>query len=118
MAAKIKPPKHLRAAGAALFRDVAAEYAIEDSAGLTLLTTACEALDRMRAAQAAIKRHGETVLDRYGCVKLNPACGLEKDSRNGMVLALKCLNLDLEPVRDRVGRPDRSTTWNGRTHAN
>ena len=76
---KLKPPKHLLAAGAALWRDIVSEYGIEDSAGLAILTTAAESLDRMRAAQAAIKKHGETVMDRYGCVKLNPACGLEKD---------------------------------------
>ena len=64
MSLKPKPPKHLCAAGAALWRQIATEYGIEDAAGVALLTTACEALDRMRAAQAAIKKHGETVLDR------------------------------------------------------
>ena len=86
-----KPPKHLRAAGKKLWSDIAAEYGIDDAAGLHLLTTACEALDRMRAAQAAIKKHGECVEDRYGCLKLNPACGLEKESRAGMILALKAI---------------------------
>ena len=118
MRLKRTAPSHLRAAGARLWRDIAAEYAIDDSAGIALLTTACEALDRMRAAQAAIKKHGETVLDRYGCVKLNPACGLEKDSRAGMILALKALSLDIEPIRDRVGRPGKPLGWNGvRAHA-
>jgi len=54
----------------------------------------------MRAAQ------GEVVTDRYGQTKVNPACALEKkDSRNGFLLALKQLNLDMEPLRDSVGRP-------------
>lgn len=118
MSTKPKPPKHLRAAGAALFRDIAAEYQIGDSAGVALLIVAAEALDRMREAQACIKRDGATVPDRYGVLKLHPACGLEKDSRNGMVLALKALNLDIEPIRDRVGRPGANPTWNGRAYAN
>ena len=114
MQLKPKPPKHLLAAGAALWREIVSDYGLEDAAGLALLTAAaCEALDRMRAAQAAIKKHGEVVLDRYGCPKLNPACGLEKDSRAGMVLALKSLNLDIEPLRDRVGRPGAFPAWNG-----
>jgi P27 family predicted phage terminase small subunit len=104
-----KPPKHLRAAGKALWLAIIADYGVDDSAGLQLLSTACEALDRMRAAQCAIRKHGETVMDRYGCLKLNPACGLEKDSRAGMLLAIKALNLDLEPVKN-LGRPGRATT--------
>jgi P27 family predicted phage terminase small subunit len=110
---KLRPPKHLKAAGATLWADIVRDYGIEDSAGLALLTTACEALDRQRAAQKAIAEHGELCLDRYGAPKLNPACALEKDARAGMVLALKALNLDLEPLRDRVGRPGAYPAWNG-----
>lgn len=99
------PPKHLKAAGAGLFRKMIGEYGIADSAGLALLGTAAECLDRMRAAQKAIATHGEIVVDRYGAPKLNPACNLEKDSRAGMLAAFRALNLDLEPLRDGPGRP-------------
>jgi hypothetical protein len=61
-----------------------------------------------RAAQAAIAEHGETVTDRYGQVKVNPACGLEKDARNGFLAALRALNLDILPLRDKPGRPTGS----------
>lgn len=108
-----KPAGHLKAPGAQLFRDIVAEYGIADSAGLALLTTAGECLDRMRAAQAAIKAHGEIVVDRYGAPKLNPACNLEKDARNGMLAALRALNLDVEPLRDGPGRPASTTDWKG-----
>lgn len=100
-----EPPAHLGPDGAQLWTDVAREYAITDPAGLALLGTAAECLDRIRAAQVAIKAHGECVTDRYGQVKVNPACGLEKDARNGMLAALKAMHLDLEPLRDRPGRP-------------
>lgn len=100
-----RPPKHLKPDGRKLFRDVVSEYAIDDAAGLALLTTASECLDRMRAAQDAIEAQGEVVTDRYGQTKVHPACALEKDARNGFLAALKQLNLDLEPLRDRPGRP-------------
>ena len=99
------PPAHLLKPGAALWREMVAEYGIMDPAGLALLTTAGECLDRMRAAQRAIKQHGEIVVDRYGAPKLNPACNLEKDARNGMMAAFRALNLDVEPLRDGAGRP-------------
>ncbi|MEQ8249426.1 MAG: hypothetical protein RID42_17260 [Alphaproteobacteria bacterium] len=99
------PPEHLGQHGRVFFADVATEYGIDDSAGIALLTTAAECLDRMRAAQVAIAIHGEVTVDRYGGPKVNPACALEKDARNGFLAALRALNLDLEPLRDRPGRP-------------
>lgn len=98
-------PNHLAEHGRQFYRDVAAEYEISDAAGLALLTTAAECLDRMRSAQASIAIYGEVVLDRYHCPKLNPACGLEKSARDGFLAALRALNLDIEPLRDRPGRP-------------
>jgi len=105
MANFLKPPNHLSPHGSRFFTDVAAEYDISDAAGLALLTTAAECLDRMRAAQAAIAVFGEMTVDRYGGPKINPACGLEKDARTGFLAALKAMNLDIEPLRDRPGRP-------------
>ncbi len=98
-------PKHLKKDGKALFETIAREYNLDDAAGVALLTTAAECLDRMREAQAEIKKHGVLSEDRYGNLKQNPACGLEKDARNGFLAAIKSLNLDLEPLRDGPGRP-------------
>ena len=98
-------PGHLREGGSIFFRQVAEEYAITDAAGLALLARAAECTDRMDAAQKAIGEHGELVPDRYGGVKLNPACNLEKDARSGFLAAMRALNLDLEPLRDGPGRP-------------
>jgi P27 family predicted phage terminase small subunit len=100
-----KAPTHLGKDGKALWSALTDEYGIADSGGLALVTTAAECLDRMRAAQALIKKHGECFEDRYGGLKANPACKIELDSRNGMLAALKMLNLDVEPLRDRPGRP-------------
>jgi P27 family predicted phage terminase small subunit len=100
-----KAPKHLGKAGQILWKELVSEYGISDAAGLTLVTTAAECLDRIRAAQTAISEHGEIVLDRYGAPKLNPALQLEKDARAALLATLKSLNLDLEPLRDGPGRP-------------
>lgn len=103
-----KPPRHLQRDGRAFWRDVAGEYRIVDPAGLALLTTAAECLDRMRQAQASVAEHGAMVADRYGSLKANPACALERDARNGFLSAMRALNLDIEPTRDRAGRPPGS----------
>ena len=100
----LRYPKHLKRDGRKLWRELVEEYSITDAAGLALVTTAAECLDRMRAAQVAIEEHGEVVTDRYKQVKINPACTLEKDSRAGLLAALKALNLDLEPLKE-IGRP-------------
>jgi phage terminase small subunit len=98
----LRPPEHLGPAGAQLWANVVRQYRIGDGAGLVLVTTAAECLDRMRQAQEAIREHGLLVADRYGGKRQNPACVVERAARDGMMNALKALNLDLEPLRDRA----------------
>jgi P27 family predicted phage terminase small subunit len=102
------PPPRLSVEARAWWRKLTAEYCIRDEAGLLLLATALESFDRMRQAQAAIKTDGATVKDRFGQIRANPATTIERDSRAGMMAALKALNLDLEPLNDRPGRPSGS----------
>ncbi len=85
-----------------------AEYAISDPGGRLLLATGLEAFDRMREAQKAIKADGATVQDRFGQPKAHPLLTVERDSRAQMLMCLKALNLDLEPLRDGPGRPGGS----------
>jgi len=99
------PPKGLSTQSKALWKRLASEYAIDDDAGLLLLETAMEARDRMRGAQEAIERDGMTVLDRFGQRKAHPLLPAERDARSQMLAALKALNLDVEPLHDRPGRP-------------
>ena len=106
---KDNTPEHLREAGRELWGRVQTEFAIDDGAGLALLAAACEALDRMREAQAALLADGLTVTDRYGCKKTHPCVAIERDSRNGMLSALRQLNLDLAPT----ATPGRSANTYG-----
>jgi hypothetical protein len=59
----------------------------------------------MKQAQALIEEHGVCIVSTNGDIRANPAAKAELDSRNGLLAALKSLNLDLEPLRDRQGRP-------------
>jgi P27 family predicted phage terminase small subunit len=99
-----QPPDHLKEAGRRFWLDIVLEYHVRDGAGLALVTTASVALDRMTEARESITKHGLITTDRYGNPKANPAVHIERDARAGFLAALKALNLDIEPLRDR-GRP-------------
>lgn len=114
--AKPKSPPGLSREAATLWRSIQREYNIIDAGGLAILARACEALDSMRAAQKVVQRLGPIVVGpsklvdgkcEPGVVKANPAAAVERDSRAAFLAALKQLNLDLEPLRDRPGRPAR-----------
>ena len=81
-----------------IFDKISSEYEgiTDDPAAVLILTSALEAYDRMRQAQAAIAAHGLVYLDRYGQPKANPAATVERDSRSAMLGALRHLNLDVE----------------------
>lgn len=81
------------------------EYELGDAAGRLLLQTALEAFTRMRACQHAIALEGSQVADRFGQLRPHPLLAAERDARAQMLAALKALNLDIEPLRDRPGRP-------------
>lgn len=98
-------PPGLSAAAKTWWKKIITEYEIEDAAGLLLLETALQAFDRMHDARALIEKYGAVTLDRFKQLRPNPATTIERDSRAAMCAALKALNLDLEPLRDGVGRP-------------
>jgi P27 family predicted phage terminase small subunit len=99
------PPKGLSPEARGLWRSIGSEYGIGDPGGRLILASACEAFDRMRQAQRKLKREGITATDRFGQKKSHPATAIERDSRAAMLAALKQLNLDLEPLEQRPGRP-------------
>ena len=98
-------PKKLSVEARGLWQKIATEYQIEDQGGIAVLQVACEALDRLRAAQAGIKKDGMTFIDRFKQVRINPLCSVERDARAQYLQALKSLNLALEPLKDKPGRP-------------
>src|SRR5262245_44777992 len=101
----MKPPSHLGKDGKQIWELLVSEYGIADAAGLMLVTTIAECKDRIVEAQRSIKQHGAVIETPSGHLRPNPANKVEVDARNGMLTAMRMLNLDLEPLRDRPGRP-------------
>ena len=100
-----KPPKAISAEARRWWREIQGEYNIRDAAGLLLLQTAAEQFGRMRLEEVVIEREGSVVKDRFGQPKQHPAVLNAREARSAMLKCLRDLNLDLEPLRDRVGRP-------------
>lgn len=98
-------PKNLSPEARQWWERIATEYNLSDEAGLLLLQTALEAFDSMRAAQEAVKNDGQVLRDRWGQIRAHPLLTVVRDSRSQMLMALKHLNLDLEPLRAGPGRP-------------
>ncbi len=82
----------------AFYDRVRREWSIGDGVGELSLLTAAQSLSRLRQAQELLKRDGLVTLDRFGQSKLHPATVLERESRAGLISALKLLNLDLESL--------------------
>ena len=100
-------PKDLSLAAQNWWKTLTNDYEIGDSAGLLLLETALKAFDQMAIAAAAIAEHGQVTRDAKGALKPNPSCVIMRDSRAAMLASLKALNLDLEPLHQRPGRPGK-----------
>ena len=69
-----------------------------------LLTLACESWDRAKQAREALNG-SLTYTDRFGCPRLRPEVGVERDSRLSFVRILRELALDVEPPRDGARPP-------------
>jgi phage terminase small subunit len=98
-------PKGLSPAARGWWKLLLADFAIEDPAGRLLLETALRNFDRAEAARRLLDEQGIVITDRWGQSKPHPAAAVERDARSGMLAAFRALNLDLEPLRDRPGRP-------------
>ena len=100
-----RAPAGLSAAAREWWRRLRNEYVIDDAAGELLLEQALRHFDRAEQARRVLDKEGVTATDSRGRPKTHPAAAVERDNRSGMLSALRALHLDLEPVRDRVGRP-------------
>lgn len=100
-----KPPAHLSAEAKRVWKALHGEFALDDPAALALLRSAMEAFDRAEGARRQIEREGQTLPDRFGQLKAHPLLATERDARAQFLAALRQLNLDVEPLNDRPGRP-------------
>jgi hypothetical protein len=106
-----QPPRKLGEHGMRLWRDVHAEYSIDDIGGIELLAQACASLDRAEALAKRIDADGETIYVR-GSLKSHPSIRDEMACRGFIVRTLYRLGLNLEQIKP-VGRPSRGigVTW-------
>jgi phage terminase small subunit len=85
---------HLSAASAAFYRSILNDYDLEEHHRV-LLVKACESLDRVDEARAVIDKTGLVVTDRFGSLKPNPACAIERDNKIIVARFFRELGLDL-----------------------
>jgi hypothetical protein len=97
------PPKKLAKSGTSLWREVQAEFAIEDVGGRELLFQCCQAKDRLERLQVRIDADGEIVRTPSG-PKLHPAVAEERALRGFIVRTLTKLGITVEALKS-VGRP-------------
>jgi len=101
---KPKAPGHLSKEAKSLWQQLTDEYGISDSAGLAILKTGLEAYDRAGSARQQIDSEGLSIFDKFGQQKAHPLIPVERDSRAAFLSAMKQLNFDVEPLRDKPGR--------------
>jgi hypothetical protein len=94
-----KPPKGLPAEVRRWWLDIVTGWNL-DQAALATLYTAAEAYAAELKAIADIRQRGQLVDG-----KVNPSMRVARDMGLVKLRAIKALNLDLEPLRDRAGRP-------------
>ena len=81
------------------------EYGIEDAGGLLYIRTFADAFTQELKAMDVVAADGLTFEDRFKQVKAHPLLSVIRDARAQKMAALKSLCLDIEPLRDRPGRP-------------
>jgi phage terminase small subunit len=101
----LRPGKHWPTETRRRIEDLITEYGIDDVAGLLLLQQYGNSEAREIQAREQIAAEGQTVLDRFDQQKPHPLLATERDARSQKLHALKALNLDVEPLNDRPGRP-------------
>ena len=99
-----RAPSHLTREAQKWWRRINEGWTLDDP-GLLILESALEAFDRMKQAQAVLKQDGIITQDRFGQDRQHPATKVERSARDSMIRSLKALNLDIEPLHDRPGRP-------------
>jgi phage terminase small subunit len=93
------PPRHLAEVEQAMFRAIVAEFAVDDTNSISLLSAALSSHMRMREARELLAEEGAVIKNRFGARIAHPAVAIERDATGSYLRAMKLLNLRPEPVR-------------------
>jgi P27 family predicted phage terminase small subunit len=96
-------PRHLSREARALWREIEGTWHLGPD-GRALLTTAAEALDRLRLAQRIVRREGLVYTSPRGAKRAHPAVRIEVEARRALIAALNALHLEGEAVAGRFVR--------------
>jgi hypothetical protein len=102
---KITFKNHVRKESREEARRLKDEYEIDDQGGILHLLIFADADTTERNAQDIVNRDGLILQDRFGQKRAHPLLTVIRDARSQKLAALKALNLDIVPLRDRPGRP-------------
>lgn len=102
---KLSFPRGLTKRDRELFKAMIEEYSIDDPAGLSIMQTAMIAKATETKCQRIVDKEGLVYFDRFNRPKNHPLLTTIRDARSQYLQALRQLNLDLEPLKDRPGRP-------------
>lgn len=100
-----RAPKGLGNSGRRLWGAIQAEYFIRDPGGLSHLLSACRAEDDLARMRATVTADGDMIEDRFHQKVPHPLLVAIRGSEAVKRQALGALNLDLEPLHDKPGRP-------------
>lgn len=104
------PPRGYTAAERKLWRDAHVGWDL-DPLAVPILDSGLRQHKLWRKAERLMELEGIVIRDRFGQSKPHPASTIARDAHAGFLRAMKALNLDLEPLHDRPGRPPgRNTT--------
>lgn len=78
-----------------IWNDIRSRWSL-DTASEALLRNGCESLERAAQLAEQVSRDGATFRDRFGAVRANPACLLERDYRGLAARTLQQLAARLE----------------------
>jgi len=107
-----EPPGTLGEAGVALWRSIMAQYGIADAGGLAILEQACAATDRAAQYAATINEQGAVIVTKTG-IREHPLVKHETAQRALVGRLISRLNLDMQELRPKPGRPPTPFGWTG-----
>ena len=89
-----RAPAELSPEARQLWSEILEDYQIDDAGGLAMLRQLCEALERLRECQKAIKADGMTVKGYRNQPRPHPLLKTESECRRQMLACYRALNLD------------------------